>query len=149
MISGDIKPGDTLDPEDIEAMHAHISDFLLEERERTSGEPDELRFLEDTGYPTTVPEEGSVAAVPEQQVHAAEASGQLLLMYETGAGSESDASETSGTTPAPPQAEPPRTTTPPSKPRGWQRPKARTPGQKAARDSRPDLKPWPYGSRED
>jgi hypothetical protein len=29
------------------------------------------------------------------------------------------------------------------------RPKARTYKEKAARDSRPDLKPWPYGTRED
>lgn len=147
MTSGDIKPYDALDPEQVAAMHDHIVAFLLEEAERAGREPDQLSFLEETGYPTEAPEERPIDTPPERKAHAIEASGQLVLEYETRPDAESEPKRPQPARQRRPAAPQPSAT--PARPRGWKRPKARTARQKAARDSRPDLKPWPYGSRED
>jgi len=142
MISGDIKPDNIPDPAEVEAMHAHIAELLADEFQRAGDEPDELEFLRDRGYPTTLPTEGTTETAPEQRAYTVEASGQLVLEYETRPDPEPEAAEPASSTPRP-------ATPPPARPRGWRRPRATTTRQKAARDSRPDLKPWPYGSRED
>lgn len=107
---------------DVAAARYHVAEFLAEQIRAGASQIE----LEDIGYQIA-----AISAVEED----------ARVDFDR---------ETVATRPVNGPSQPSGVSGPAQSPRPFRRrAKARTYKEKAARDSRPDLKPWPYGTRED